>query len=71
MPEVKVKEGEELNGLGKMLKETMDTNLQDPKIHKRINYTRVFVLHRTAGLLDQLRRHQSLFFQYLKYVFVV
>jgi len=36
MPEVKVKEGEELNGLGKMLKDTMDTNLQDPKIYKRI-----------------------------------
>jgi len=36
MPEVKVKEGEELNGLGKMLKDTMDTNLQDPKIFKRI-----------------------------------
>jgi len=29
MPEVKVKAGEELNGLGKMLKETIDTNLQD------------------------------------------
>ena len=36
MPEVKVKEGEELNGLGKMLKDTMDTNLRDPKIYKRI-----------------------------------
>ena len=36
MLEVKVKEGEELNGLGKMLKDTMDTNLQDPKIYKRI-----------------------------------
>ena len=36
MPEVKVKEGEDLNGLGKMLKDTMDTNLHDPKIYKRI-----------------------------------
>lgn len=36
MPEVKVKEGEELNGLGTMLKEIMDTNLQDPKKYKSI-----------------------------------
>jgi putative sterol carrier protein len=30
MTEVMVKEGEELNGLGKLLKEIMDENLQDP-----------------------------------------
>jgi len=36
MPQVKTKEGEELNGLGQMMKQTMDTNLQDPKIYKRI-----------------------------------
>jgi len=36
MPEVKVKKGEQLNGLGQMMKQTMDTNLQDPKIYKRI-----------------------------------
>ena len=36
MPEVKVKEGEQLNGLAAMLKETMDKNLQDPKKYKAI-----------------------------------
>jgi len=36
MAEVKVKKGEELNGLGTMLKETMDTNLKDPKKYKSI-----------------------------------
>lgn len=34
MPEVKVKEGEELNGLGMMLTEIIDKNLQDPKKYK-------------------------------------
>ncbi|EKD34595.1 MAG: hypothetical protein ACD_75C02268G0002 [uncultured bacterium] len=36
MPEVKVKKGQELNGLGTMLKEIMDANLKDPKKYKRI-----------------------------------
>ena len=36
MPEVKIKQGEELNGLGTMLKEIMDTNLKDPKKYKSI-----------------------------------
>ncbi|MBM3154001.1 MAG: SCP2 sterol-binding domain-containing protein [Chloroflexi bacterium] len=36
MPEVKVKKGQELNGLGTMLKEIMDTNLKDPKKYKSI-----------------------------------
>jgi len=44
MPEVKVKEGEELNGLGRMLKETMDTNLQEPKNRKRIEKLRASVV---------------------------
>jgi len=34
--EVKAKEGEELNGLGVMLKEIMDTNLKDPKKYKSV-----------------------------------
>ncbi len=36
MPEVQVKKGQELNGLGTMLKEIMDANLKDPKKYKRI-----------------------------------
>lgn len=34
--EVKAKEGEELNGLGVMLKEIMDINIKDPKKYKSI-----------------------------------
>lgn len=36
MPEVQVKKGQELNGLGTMLKEIMDANLKNPKKYKRI-----------------------------------
>jgi putative sterol carrier protein len=36
VPEVQVKKGQELNGLGTMLKEIMDANLKDPKKYKRI-----------------------------------
>ncbi len=36
MSEVKAKEGEELNGLGVMLKEIMDINIKDPKKYKSI-----------------------------------
>ena len=36
MAEVKVKEGEELNGLGKMLKDIIDGNLKNPKKYKAI-----------------------------------
>jgi putative sterol carrier protein len=36
MPEVGVKSGQELNGLGAMLKEIMDTNLKDPRKYKSI-----------------------------------
>lgn len=36
MTEVKAKEGEELNGLGVMLKEIMDINLKDPKKYKSV-----------------------------------
>ena len=44
MPEVKVKEGEELNGLGRMLKETVDTNLQDPRKYKSIQKLKASVV---------------------------
>ncbi len=36
MTEVGVKTGEELNGLGAMLKEIMDTNLKNPKRYKSV-----------------------------------
>ena len=36
MTEVGVKTGEELNGLGAMLKEIMDTNLKDPKRYQNV-----------------------------------
>jgi len=49
MAEVKVKQGEELNGLGKMLKDTMDTNLQDPKIYKRIQKLNASVVIRESS----------------------
>ena len=49
MPEVKTKEGEELNGLGKMLKDTMDTNLQDPKICRRIEKLKASVVIRESS----------------------
>jgi putative sterol carrier protein len=34
--EVRAKEGEELNGLGVMLKEIMDINIKDPKKYKSV-----------------------------------
>jgi putative sterol carrier protein len=36
MAEVKVKKGEELNGLGMMLKEIIDGNLKNPKKYKSV-----------------------------------
>ena len=36
MTEIGVKTGEELNGLGAMLKEIMDANLKDPKRYKSV-----------------------------------
>jgi len=52
MPEVKIKEGEELNGLGKMLKETIDKNLQDPKKFKSIQKLKgsVVIKESTSGV---------------------
>jgi len=52
MPEVKIKAGEELNGLGRMLKETIDTNLQDSKKYKRIEKLKasVVIKESTSGV---------------------
>jgi putative sterol carrier protein len=61
MPEVKVKEGEGLNGLGKMLKETMDTNLEDPKIYKRVEKLKgsVVIKESTSGVAVTLHFRQG------------
>ena len=61
MPEVKVKAGEELNGLGKMLKETIDTNLQDPKKYKRIEKLKASVVIKegTSGVAVTLHFRQG------------
>jgi len=61
MPEVQVKAGEELNGLGKMLKETIDTNLQDPKKYKRIEKLKasVVIKESTSGVAVTLHFRQG------------
>jgi len=48
MAEVKVKQGEELNGLGVMLKEIMDENLKDPKKHRSVEKLKASVVIREA-----------------------
>jgi len=52
MTEVKLKEGEELNGLGAMLKDIMDTNLKDPRKCKSIGRAKgtVVVKESTSGV---------------------
>jgi putative sterol carrier protein len=52
MTEVKVKEGEELNGLGTMLKEIMDANLKDPKKYKSLEKVKgsVVIKESTSGV---------------------
>ena len=52
MSEVKVKEGEELNGLGLMLKDMMDTNLKDPAKYKRVEKVKasVVIKESTSGV---------------------
>jgi putative sterol carrier protein len=52
MTEVKVKEGEELNGLGTMLKEIMDANLKDPNKYKSIGKVKgtVVIKESTSGV---------------------
>ncbi len=49
MAEVKVKEGEELNGLGVMLKEVIDTNLKDPKKYKSVEKLKGSVVIKEAS----------------------
>ena len=52
MTAIKVKEGEELNGLGMMLKDIMDTNLADPEKHKSLEEVKASVVVResTSGV---------------------
>jgi len=61
MSEVKVKAGEELNGLGRMLKETIDTNLQDSKKYKRIEKLKasVVIKESTSGVAVTLHFRQG------------
>jgi len=52
MTEVKVQTLEELNGLGTMLREIMDTNLKDPKKYKSVENVRgsVVIKESTSGV---------------------
>jgi putative sterol carrier protein len=61
MTEVKVKEGEELNGLGVMLKEIMDTNLNDTKKYKSIEKVKgsVVIKESTSGVAVTLYLDQG------------
>jgi putative sterol carrier protein len=61
MTAIKVKEGEELNGLGLMLKEIMDTNLADPEKHKSVEKVKASVVIResTSGVAVTLHLNQG------------
>ncbi|MFC1927128.1 SCP2 sterol-binding domain-containing protein [Chloroflexota bacterium] len=61
MTEVKVKEGEELNGLGVMLKEIMDTNLKDPEKYKSVEKVKgsVVIRESTSGVAVTLHLNQG------------
>jgi len=61
MTAIKVKEGEELNGLGVMLKEIMDANLADPEKHKSIRNVKASVVIResTSGVAVTLHLTQG------------
>jgi len=61
MIEVRGKEGEELNGLGAMLKEIMDTNLEDPEKHKSVKNVKASVVIResTSGVAVTLSLNQG------------
>jgi putative sterol carrier protein len=48
MIEVRGKEGEELNGLGAMLKEILNANLEDPEKYKSIKKVKASVVIREA-----------------------
>ena len=61
MTEVRVKAGEELNGLGSMLKEIMDTNLRDPKKYKSVEKVQgsVVIKESTSGVAVTLHLDQG------------
>lgn len=61
MTEVKVKTGEELNGLGTMLKQIMDTNLKDPKKYGSIEKVKgsVVIKESTSGVAVTLQLDQG------------
>jgi putative sterol carrier protein len=61
MTEVKVKTGEELNGLGAILKDIMDTNLKDPKKYKSIEKVKgsVVIKESTSGVAVTLYLDQG------------
>jgi putative sterol carrier protein len=61
MTEVKVKTGEELNGLGAMLKEIMDTNLKDSEKCKRVEKLKgsVVIRESTSGVAVTLHLNQG------------
>lgn len=61
MAEVKVKKGEELNGLGTMLKEIMDTNLKNPKKYKSIEKLKgsMVIKESTSGVAVTLHLKQG------------
>ena len=61
MTEVKVKQGEELNGLGAMLKEIMDTNLKYPQKYKSVEKVKgsVVIKESTSGVAVTLHLDQG------------
>jgi putative sterol carrier protein len=61
MTEVKVKQGEELNGLGAMLKEIIDTNLKDPQKYKSVEKVKgnVVIKESTSGVAVTLHLDQG------------
>jgi putative sterol carrier protein len=61
MPEVGVKSGQELNGLGAMLKEIMDTNLKYPRKYKSIEKVTgsIVIKESTSGVAVTLHLDQG------------
>jgi putative sterol carrier protein len=61
MPEVEIKKGEELNGLGAMLKEIMDINLKDTKKYKSVEKVKgsVVIKESTSGVAVTLYLDQG------------
>jgi len=61
MTEVKAKEGEELNGLGVMLKDIMDANLKDAKKYRSVEKVKgsVVIKESTSGVAVTLYLDQG------------